>query len=88
MSTTTKRDLNNVKEEILARLDIISEYKMMGVEFRGQPSTSGWLQCRNPYKQDIHPSAGVFVGTGKYRGYLKTFNTSNNWAQSFFDAAA
>ena len=80
--------LQEIKAEILARLDIQAEMSAMGIQFKGSISSKGWLKCLNPYKPEKHPSCGVNVGSGPMRGYLVAFNMgSSNVAFSFFDVA-
>lgn len=87
-----KKDLDQVKIEILARLDIRAEFESFGVQCVGNPNRAGWLACRNPYKKDQHPSASINIGSGSHRGYLVAFNSNGNAgkpyaAWSFFDVA-
>ena len=60
--------LNEIKTEILARLDIQAEMAAIGIEFQGSASPNGWLKCLNPYKPEQHASCGVNVGSGPARG--------------------
>ena len=88
----SKKDLDQVKIEILARLDIRAEFESFGVQCVGNPNRAGWLVCRNPYKKDQHPSASINIGSGSHRGYLVAFNSNGNAgkpyaAWSFFDVA-
>jgi len=91
---TKKRDLNEVKTEILSRVDVEAEYRRMGIEIIGRPNAKGWLQCRSPYCRDKNPSAGVNVSSGSYRGWFMIFNQANGGSieqssrRSFFDMAA
>jgi len=83
-------DLNEVKTQILGRLEIRAEMEAMGIMFEGSISANGWLKCRNPYKPEQHASCGVNVGPGPARGYLMVFNMSNGAGPisfSFFDVA-
>lgn len=78
------------KAEILSRLDIRAEFEAMGVRMAGQrPSSTGWIPVHNPYKMDRNPSAGINVGSGTARGYLKVFNAEGKErsSDSLFDVA-
>ena len=86
-------DLEPVKTEVLSRLNIQNEYEALGIVFAGKPNSSGWLPCRSPYSPDKHPSCGVNISSGSYRGYLCVFNDNGSrgkphTAHSFFDVAA
>ncbi|MDX9789048.1 MAG: AAA family ATPase [Desulfobacterales bacterium] len=83
----SKVDWKAVRAEILSRIDVVSEYQKMGVEFTGSTSDKGFAECKNPYKKDNDPSAGVYVGQGTGRGTLVTFNSAGGMREklSFFD---
>jgi len=88
-----KKDLDQIKTEILSRLNIQSEYETLGVQFKGKPNSSGWLPCRSPWSPDKHPSCGVNISSGSYRGYLCVFNDNGSrgkphTSHSFWDVAA
>lgn len=69
------KDWDQIKSEILARIDIRAEYEAMGVVFAAsKPTSTGWLTCRNPYKKDQNPSCGVNISSGRHRGFLVMFN--------------
>lgn len=69
-----KFERDNKKAEILARLDIRAECERMGIQFKGQPNSRGWIPCYNPYKTENNPSCGINVGSGGSRGVLVAFN--------------
>jgi hypothetical protein len=82
------KNLDKIKQDIISRLDIRSEYESLGIQFVGNPNPKGWLACHNPYKNDDNPSCGVCIGPGPSRGYFVAFNMANGgkpWAVSFFD---
>jgi len=88
-----KKDLDQIKTEILSRLNIQSEMELLGIKFVGNPNSSGWIVCRSPYAPDKHPSCGVNISSGSYRGYLCAFNASGSRGKpyaafSFWDIAA
>jgi len=87
-----QKDLNQIKTEILSRLDIQAEYENLGIVFKGKPNRSGWVPCSSPYSPDKHPSCGVNISSGSYRGCLVVFNQNGNGVKpylsySFFDVA-
>jgi putative DNA primase/helicase len=89
----TKKDFEQVKSEILSRIDVQREYELLGVKFSGRPSASGWLTCSNPWRKDVNPSCGVNISSGTYRGYLCAFNENGRRGKpyasfSFWDVAA
>ncbi|MBU2060144.1 MAG: hypothetical protein KKB38_20735, partial [Gammaproteobacteria bacterium] len=69
-----KKTTADLKKEILAILNIESEYNALGVQTSGKIQPSGWMACRSPYNTDAHPSCGIYVGEGSYRGQLTVFN--------------
>lgn len=73
-----KKSIDQIRVEILARLDIRAEYETMGVNFHGNPNPTGWIACNNPYKKDDHPSCGVNIGSGSHRGFLVAFNQNGS----------
>jgi hypothetical protein len=55
--------------ETLAKLDIASEYRTLGVTFtRDTPTDKGWLACHAVDRKDGTASAAVNVGIGPARG--------------------
>lgn len=87
-----KKDLDQIKTEILSQLNIQSEYEMFGIQFTDKPNSRGWIPCRSPYSPDKHPSCGVNISSGSYRGYLCVFNDNGSHgkphtAHSFWDVA-
>jgi hypothetical protein len=81
--------LRRKSEEILPRLNIEAELNQLGIESMGSINSNGWKAARNPFKSDKHPSCGVYLGSGRYRGYLVAFNMDGGYkaACSFFDLA-
>ena len=87
-----EKDLNQIKTEILSRVDIKSTYESLGIVFTGPPNSSGWVPCRSPYSPDKHPSCGVNISSGSHRGFLCAFNTNGSKGKpyaafSFWDIA-
>jgi putative DNA primase/helicase len=75
---------NKVKNNILDALDIVSEYRNLGLDVTGTPSSaSEWIDCRCFGEDDRNPSAGINVSYSSNRGRYKNFKTGENL--SFFD---
>jgi DNA-binding transcriptional ArsR family regulator len=73
------------KKEILSKLDIRSELESFGIEFHGRVSSSGWIAATNPFKEDKHPSCGVYLETG----FMKIHNMPGGKTKwTFWDLAA
>lgn len=72
-----------IKHEILSRLDIISEYKELGLDVTGHDN-GDWVECRAFGKQDRNPSAQINVSRTTWRGCYKDFTASEK-AMSLFD---
>jgi len=86
------KDYDQIKSEVLSRMDIKNEFENLGVKFSGAPSASGWWPCSNPYRCDDHPSCGVNISSGPHRGYLCAFNQNGTRGKpyasfSFWDVA-
>lgn len=61
------RSFEEVNREILARLDILAEYRALGVTFvSDRPRASGKISCYARGRDESHPSAYVDVNTGRY----------------------
>jgi hypothetical protein len=62
-------DWGELKSAVIAGLDIIQEYKQLGVKFveGAEPRSSGWLPCHAVDREDRSPSAAVKIDTGHYR---------------------
>lgn len=69
------------REQILAGLDVISEFKQLGIEFTGKKFPSGWHECHAYEREDETPSAGVNPVTGMYKSH-------HGHSISLFDLAA
>lgn len=67
-----KIDWNQVRQEIVARLDPLEEFKKLGLKVPpgARPSESGWITVHSPYGKDKNPSASLYVGTAPGRGLL------------------
>lgn len=60
-------DFEHENEEILSRLDILSEYKSLGVVFpRERVKSNNVVECYAAGREESSPSAGVNVVTGRY----------------------
>lgn len=61
-------DWKAAKEEILAGLNVESEYQNLGVKFsRSASSSKGWRECHALGREDADPSAAVNTRTGVYK---------------------
>jgi putative DNA primase/helicase len=64
----TSADWPSAKREVLSRIDLIAEYRALGVQFAAnRPSPKGWLECHAVGRTDDHPSAAVNVRSGVYK---------------------
>ncbi len=45
-------------------------------EFKGQPNSSGWIQCKSPFRDERHPSFSFNVNNG----WAKDFSTGESWS--------
>lgn len=82
--------IDDVKKEILSKLNLESEFQSFGIRMIGNPSPKGWVRCPSPFKPEKNPSCGVNIdGSSSYGGYLRIFNASGpQHAIGFFDLAA
>jgi hypothetical protein len=71
MSDYSKWD--QFESDILAKLGVVAEYQERGVRFVGSPLDNGWYRCHATGRPDRNPSANVYVGPGKFRGWYKDF---------------
>jgi len=62
----TKKSYQQTDAEIIAALDLQSEFAAMGVRFSGPPRQSGKAACYAMGRDDRHPSAWVDLKTGRY----------------------
>lgn len=70
-------DFAQQEEEILARLDILAEYRSMGVIFASeQPRSSGIIECYARGRDESKPSAFVNTETGRYGDSASNENLS------------
>ena len=81
--------IDDVKREILSKLNLESEFSSFGINLIGKPSPKGWIKCPSPFNPDKFPSCGVNVdGHSSFGGYLRIFNDSGpRHAIGFFDLA-
>lgn len=76
------------ERQILAALDVRSEYEAMGVAFaRDRTSASGWLACHAVDREDNNASAAVNVSEGPLRGRYRDMG-GEGLSLSFWDFAA
>lgn len=60
-------DWGTTKNEIVARLNLLLEYKALGVKVETEvPTTKGWIECHAIDREDVSPSAGINIKTGVY----------------------
>lgn len=63
-----KRSLDQIKQEIIDKLDIAAEYEAMGLRLAGNgPRPSGFCEAYAAGREDGRPSASINVNTGKYQ---------------------
>ena len=82
--------IDDIKKEILSKLNLQAEFQSFGISLKGNPSSKGWIKCPSPFNPDKLPSCGVCVdNSSSYAGYLRIFNSSGpRQAIGFFDLAA
>jgi hypothetical protein len=80
-----ERTWNDVRADILDKLDIEAEAQSFGVEFSGDMRDSGWRPCFAMGREDRKPSAALHVGEGPMRGfYIDSANRGDGcWWWSF-----
>jgi hypothetical protein len=83
-------NLNDVKNEVLSKLDIETEFELLGVVIADSSSvsSSGWIKCHSYSStgEDRNPSAGICVSgdkIGRYREF-----TGDGLSMNLFDFAA
>ena len=78
----------DVNRLILDGLDLEAEYRAMGLEIHGKPSSNGWTSCKVFKSDERSPSAGVnLTGDHPHRGRYKSF-TGECENLSFFEFCA
>ena len=77
---TTKYDSwTQTRQDVIERLDFVSEYKSLGLDIVGNVNGSQWVPCHDFGREDRTPSAAINVETGQYR------DCKNDLTMSFFD---
>lgn len=81
--------IDDIKREILSKLNLQTEFESFGIKLVGKPSPKGWVKCPSPFAPDKLPSCGVCVdNSSSFAGYLRIFNSSGpRQAIGFFDLA-
>lgn len=80
VNNTVPVDWTALKEEILSKLDLVSEYRLLGVVFtRGAPSSKGIIECHAFGRPDRIASAMVNVVTGVYHDSGGDGESLNFW---------
>jgi putative DNA primase/helicase len=73
-------DFKALKAEIVSRLDMIQEYKALGVVFTATKDTpKGWRECKAYGRDDKDPSAGVNTTTWSYRSHGEGAESLTFW---------
>ena len=75
------------RQEILSRLDIVEEYKRLGVDVIESGNGEEWAKCRAIGRDDRNPSAGINVSRTTLRGLYRDLG-SDEQAISLFEFAA
>ena len=58
---------NDVKTQLLSRVDYIAEYKAIGVRFQSEtPNAGGWCECYSIDRDEQNPSAAINLENGFY----------------------
>jgi hypothetical protein len=79
-----RADPAQASEEILSRLDILAEYRELGIVFASErPRSSGMIECYARGRDERKPSAAVNTNTGRYID-----KGGNGESLSLFDFAA
>jgi hypothetical protein len=55
-----------VTQEIIAGLDVLAEFRALGVEIVGEPRASGFVSCKAYGRDDRRPSAWINTKSGYY----------------------
>ena len=81
--------IDDIKHQILSKLNLQTEFQTFGIKLVGSPSPKGWTKCPSPFNPDKFPSCGVCVdNSSSYAGFLRIFNNSGpRQAIGFFDLA-
>lgn len=67
MAKKSAADIAQLEAEIINRLDILAEYRQLGVRFASDhPRSSGMIECYAKARDEAKPSAAVNVGTARY----------------------
>lgn len=82
-------NIDDIKKEILLKLNLQTEFQSFGIKLAGKPSPKGWIKCPSPFNPDKIPSCGVCIdSSSSYAGFLRIFNNSGSrQAIGFFDLA-
>jgi hypothetical protein len=82
-------ETDNVKKEILSKLNLKAEFENFGIQMTGKTSAKGFIKCPSPFSPEKHPSCGVCVdNSSPYKGILRIFNNSGpRNTVGFFDLA-
>jgi len=79
---------DSCRQEILDKLDIAEEFRLLGLKIDGSPDSRGWIPCPSIDKPDQKtPSAGVNVSPGKYQGRYKDFREGSACSMDLFEFA-
>ncbi|MBR0190499.1 MAG: hypothetical protein IJQ31_00355 [Thermoguttaceae bacterium] len=63
----TQNNNREIRDMILNRIDFITEYRAMGLQFEGTtPNADGWVSCHAYDREDRNASAAVNLNNGYY----------------------
>ena len=63
--------IDDIKREILSKLNLQTEFESFGIKLVGKPSPKGWVKCPSPFAPDKLPSCGVNIdNSSSFAGYL------------------
>ena len=81
--------IDNIKQEILSKLNLQAEFESFGIKLIDKPSPKGWIKCPSPFAPEKRPSCGVCVdNSSSYAGHLHVFNNSSlHQTHNLFDLA-
>ncbi|MCJ7771569.1 MAG: hypothetical protein MUP22_00380, partial [Desulfobacterales bacterium] len=81
--------IDEIKHEVLSKLNLQTEFQSFGIKLVGKPSPKGWIKCPSPFRPDKHSSCGVCVdNSSSFAGFIRIFNDSGpRQAIGFFDLA-
>lgn len=79
MADNKPKEIRELTDEILARIDVIRAYSEAGVRFTQSPRASGFAECFAFGREDTRPSAVVKVTDGFYKDSAGDGRTISFW---------